>query len=33
MEIDDADLLGAPPQRPSGDRSVCGRIMALFGFY
>eukprot|EP00903_Cladosiphon_okamuranus_P017556 g16170.t1 len=33
MEVDDADLLGTPPQRPSGDRSVCGRIMALFGFY
>lgn len=33
MEIDDADLLGAPPQRPNGAKSVCGRIMALFGFY
>lgn len=33
MEIDDTDLLGPPPQRPSSDKSICGRIMALFGFY
>ncbi|CAM9166376.1 unnamed protein product [Pylaiella littoralis] len=33
MEIDDADLLGAPPQRPRGDMSVCRRILAAFGFH
>lgn len=33
MEVDDTDLLGAPPQRPRGERSVCGRVMAFFGFY
>lgn len=32
-QIDDADLLGAPPQRPRGDQGVCRKIMGFFGFY
>ncbi|CAM9263741.1 unnamed protein product [Laminaria digitata] len=32
-QVDDADLLDAPPQRPRGDRGVCGRVMGFFGFY
>ncbi|CAM9123821.1 unnamed protein product [Sphacelaria rigidula] len=31
--VDDADLLGAPPQRPRGEASICGRIKQFFGFY
>ena len=32
-QVDDADLLDAPPQRPRGDKGVCEKIMGFFGFY
>lgn len=32
-QVDDEDLLDAPPQRPRGDRGVCGKVMGFFGFY